>query len=74
MTSVMTRSPDHQIAYQAEIRFADTTQWDPIGVQHSRLIAEAALRAVSGTWERICHEPLETRIVETTTPDLVQST
>jgi hypothetical protein len=61
-------SNPHRSAYRAEIRFADCKRWITIGVEDTRLVAEAGLRAVVGSWDRLGRPPVEVRVVEIPRP------
>ena len=57
------KSDDRPAVFHAEVRYADS-RWFVVGIAPAADLAVRALRALEGSWDRIGHLPIQTRIVE----------
>jgi hypothetical protein len=56
------KSDDRPAVFHAEVRYADS-RWFVVGIAPTADLALRALRALEGSWDRIGHLPIQTRIV-----------
>ena len=62
------KSDDRPALHRAEVRYADA-RWFVVGIAPSADLARRALRALEGSWDKVGHLPIQTRIVEIPTHD-----
>jgi hypothetical protein len=60
----MIRDSRQASRYRAEVRIGSSKQWITLGIEGTRLVAEAATQVFEAGWDRLWDKPIQTRVVE----------